>query len=167
MCQRSQEALISLPLLLRSIPPFQLAPQFTFEQHIKGKQRGACAYGCVCGCTRSDKLLVQSGMPGCRMYRLRASQLISKQSSKEDYGAECILVRKTHFPFFWPRRAATRNCLILLSKWTLTERGLVCIGSLKWLPWQLTNSVLIDVWLNQCPLSLCVGQLRCSTSSVA
>lgn len=48
MCQRSQEALISLPLLPRSIPPFQLAPQFTFEQHIKGKQRGPCVSVCVC-----------------------------------------------------------------------------------------------------------------------
>lgn len=68
---------------------------------------------------------------------------------------------KHTFPLLWPWRTANCNCLIFLSKWTLTERGLVCTSSLKWLPWPLTNSVLIDIWLNQCPLPLRVGQLRC------
>lgn len=46
MCQRSQEALISLPLLQR-YPPFQLAPQFTSEQHIRGNKEACVAVYCA------------------------------------------------------------------------------------------------------------------------
>lgn len=84
-CASGHRKLLFLYRCCRDLyPPFQLAPQFTFEQHIKGKQRSVCARVCVCVCedTHSDKLLKQSVTVMSSSYIYRLLDLQSKVCSK-------------------------------------------------------------------------------------
>lgn len=101
-CASGHRKLLFLCHCCRDIPPFQLAPQFTFEQHIKGKQRGVCAHACVCGGVIAHMLMDYSGyvLPPRHLdvsparIGMNIQTVFRKRASDES-----VLVRKTHFPF--------------------------------------------------------------------